>query len=253
MLLKIIIAKDYDQISREASLLIAEEIQKKPDLVLGLATGSTPLGTYKELIRLYREKKLDFSRVKTFNLDEYYGLSPDSKQSYAYYMKENFFKHINILTANTHIPDGKAGNIDEECKHYDRMIEEHGGIDLQILGIGSSGHIGFNEPEKELDINTHLVELSKKTISDNSRFFNSKEEVPTHAITMGLGSIMRAKKILLLVYGANKAGIIPQIINGRFTTEVPASILQIHADTTVIIDEELVNNIEDKRLLNLPV
>lgn len=251
--MKIIIAKGYDQISKSASTLIAKEIQKKPDLVLGLATGSTPLGTYKELIRLYRGKELDFSRVKTFNLDEYCELSPDNKQSYAYYMKENLFKHINILPANTHIPGGKAVNVEEECERYDRMIEENGGIDLQILGIGSNGHIGFNEPDKELRVNTHLVKLSEKTISDNSRFFSSKEEVPTHAITMGIGSIMKAKKILLLVYGANKTEITPKIINGRFTTEVPASVLQIHGDATAIIDEELVNHIEDKRLLHLKV
>ena len=240
--MKIIVAKDYDQISKIASLIIAKAINEKPNLVLGLATGSTPLGTYRELIRLYREQALDFSGVATFNLDEYYGLSPDNKQSYAFFMRENLFKHVNINPVNTHIPNGIAVNIDDECERYDLLIEKNGGIDLQILGIGSNGHIGFNEPNEELKINTHLIKLAENTIKDNGRFFGSKGEVPKFAITMGIGAIMKAKKVLLLASGANKAEIISKIINGAYTTKIPASVLQVHVDVTILVDEVIMNH-----------
>lgn len=252
--MKIIIAKDYEEMSKEAALLIAEEIRSKPNSVLGLATGSTPIGCYQELVRMYKEKGLDFSAVTSFNLDEYFGLPADHEQSYAYFMQKNLFTQINIDIKNTHIPNGVTKNVEEECQKYDSLIEEKGGIDLQLLGVGVNGHIGFNEPDEELKIGTHLVDLTENTIKANSRFFHSIEEVPKKAITMGLGPIMKAKKILLLASGKNKAEIIAKIVNGKCSTKVPASILQVHPQLTIIVDEEIgqhlkVNNVLDNCLL----
>lgn len=235
----LIIAKDYSDLSRRASRIIASEIKKKPDLVLGLATGSTPLGTYQELVRLYREEGLDFSRVVTFNLDEYYGISMDNPQSYHYYMFENFFKHVNIKPENIHIPDGMAGDVEAHCRKYDEEIAKYGGIDLQLLGIGQNGHIGFNEPGDELLTATHLTNLTQNTIEANSRFFKSMDEVPKQAITMGLGTIIQAKKIVLLASGKNKAEIMAELLDeNAVSTKNPASFLLLHKDVTVIIDEE---------------
>ncbi|WP_422445094.1 glucosamine-6-phosphate deaminase [Thermoanaerobacterium sp. DL9XJH110] len=237
--MQLIIEKSFSDMSSRAAGIIAGEIIKKPDLVLGLATGSTPLGTYRELIRMHREEGLDFSGVVTFNLDEYYGLSPDNPQSYHYYMYENFFKHINIKPENIHIPDGMAEDVEAHCRKYDEEIARYGGIDLQLLGIGRNGHIGFNEPGDELLTVTHLTELTQDTIRANSRFFNSIEEVPKKAITMGLGTIMQAKKILLLASGENKARIMAELLGEEaVSTKVPASFLLLHQDVTVIIDEE---------------
>ncbi|HHW01276.1 MAG TPA: glucosamine-6-phosphate deaminase [Thermoanaerobacterales bacterium] len=235
----LIIAKDYLDLSRRACRIIASEIKKKPDLVLGLATGSTPLGTYQELVRLYREEGLDFSQVVTFNLDEYYGLSKDNPQSYHYYMYENFFKHVNVKPENIHIPDGTATDVEAVCRKYDEEIARYGGIDLQLLGIGNNGHIGFNEPGDELLTVTHMTELTDDTIRANSRFFNSIDEVPRKAITMGLGTIMQAKKIVLLASGKNKAGIMAELLDeNAVSTKNPASFLLLHKDVTVIVDEE---------------
>lgn len=247
--MKIIAAKNYEELSRISASIIANEIKANPNLVLGLATGSTPIGTYRELIRMHKEEKLDFSKITTFNLDEYYGLSAGHKQSYAYFMKHNLFDHININIQNTFIPSGTTKNIIEECKNYDELIVKKGGIDLQLLGIGLNGHIGFNEPSEELSIGTHLVDLDEKTIKSNSRFFNSLKEVPRQAITMGLGPIMKAKKILLLACGKEKAEIIGQIINGKCSTKVPASILQVHPYVTIVIDEEIYNYLRINNIL----
>lgn len=233
------IKETYEDMSKEAANIIANAICKKPDIVLGLATGSTPLGTYKELIRLHKEEGLDFSKVTTFNLDEYYGLSQDHTQSYYYYMHENFFNHINIKEENVHIPDGTASDIENYCKKYEQEIKNHGGIDLQILGIGTNGHIGFNEPAEKLFAYTHLTDLTEDTIKANSRFFDSIDEVPKKALTMGIGSILKAKKIILLANGKNKATAISYLIDqDNITTKVPATFLKTHNDVTVILDKE---------------
>ncbi|MBS4538730.1 glucosamine-6-phosphate deaminase [Clostridium sp. D2Q-11] len=237
--MKIIVAKDYEELSKKAADIIAQEIKTKSNPILGLATGSTPIGTYKELVNLHREEDLDFSKVETFNLDEYYGLDSTHEQSYSYFMKKNLFNNVNINMNNTHIPNGLTEDIEKECKDYDALIEKKGGIDLQLLGIGVNGHIGFNEPGEELSTGTHLVDLETNTIKANSRFFDSIEEVPKKAITMGLASIMKSKRILLLANGENKKEIISKIIDGKVSTNVPASILQVHSNVTIIIDKEI--------------
>jgi len=235
--MRVIITKDYDEMSRKAARLIAEQVRRKPNSVLGLATGSTPLGTYRELIRMHREEGLDFSKVITFNLDEYYGLAPDHPQSYHYFMFENFFKHVNVNPKNIHIPDGLAKDVRAFCKEYEEEIKRAGGIDLQLLGIGRDGHIGFNEPGSPLMGRTTLVALAEETIKDNARFFKSEDEVPRLAITMGCGTIMEARRILLLANGENKAEAIAATVEGPITSQVTASVLQMHPDVTVIIDE----------------
>lgn len=239
MPMKIIVKKDYDSMSKEAANIVRKEMEKKEDLVLGLATGSTPIGMYKELIRMHKEEGLDFSKVVSFNLDEYIGIDYDNPNSYHYYMKENLFDHINIPSEHTFIPDGNSDNLEEICRMYDRLIEVKGGIDLQILGIGANGHIGFNEPAEELNYGTTVVDLDERTIKDNARFFNSIDEVPRKAITMGIGTIMKAKKIILLANGKNKAEAISKLVKGtKITTKVPATLLLLHPDVTVIVDEE---------------
>lgn len=236
--MKVIIANNYNEMSKIAAQEIARLLYVKPNAVLGLATGSTPEGVYKELVQLNKENKVDFSKVVSFNLDEYRGLSGDHPQSYRYFMDKNLFDHVNIDKKNTHVPNGVAEDIEKECREYDEAIEEAGGIDLQLLGIGTNGHIGFNEPSDYLNLNTHLTSLTKETINANSRFFDSIEEVPTEAITMGLGSIMKAKKIILLASGEKKAEIIAKLVEDKISTRVPASILQVHTDVIVIVDKE---------------
>lgn len=237
--MKLIIAKDYDELSEKAAEIISTEINKKPDMVLGLATGSTPIGTYKKLIDNYKEGKVDFSKVITFNLDEYYGLLQQNSQSYHYFMHKNLFRHINVKPENIHFPDEKVKATDEYAKEYDKAIENAGGIDLQILGIGANGHIAFNEPDDELYIGTHLAGLAQSTLKANSRFFNCIDEVPKKAITMGIGSIIKAKRILLLASGKSKAKIIARLLkNDTITTKIPASVLLLHNDATIIIDKE---------------
>lgn len=236
--MRIIIAKDYEEMSIDGALEIADLVNSKKNCVLGLATGSTPIGMYKELIKMNKKGVVDFSKVSTINLDEYRGLGASNPQGYRYFMDTNLFNHINIDKNNTFVPDGMARDIDAECRKYDERIERLGGIDLQVLGIGNNGHIGFNEPSEYLNIGTHLTDLQKDTIEANSRFFKSLEEVPTQAITMGLGGIMKARRILLLAAGEKKADIISKLVEGKISTQVPASILQVHNDVIVIVDEK---------------
>ena len=247
--MNIIKADDYQSMSRKAANIISAQVILYPNSVLGLATGSTPLGIYKQLIEWYNKGDLDFSNVHSVNLDEYYGLSPAHNQSYNYYMRENFFKHINMPLNNTHIPNGLASDIDLECSRYDKLISDFGGIDLQLLGIGHNGHIGFNEPDEEFDKTTHKVKLNQNTIDANSRFFNNIEEMPKYAITIGIKAIMQAKKILLVVNGASKADILYTALFGTITPKVPASLLQLHPNLTVIADREAISTIEKRAKL----
>jgi len=236
--MNVVVVKNYNEMSCQAAQLIADQIIYKKNSALGLATGGTPIGMYKELIRKFQKGELDFSHVFTFNLDEYYGLSLKHPQSYGFFMWNILFRHINIKKENVHLLNGVTKNIDNECKQYEDLIQKSGGIDLQILGIGDNGHIGFNEPDISLDIRTHLVNLTTKTIRANSRFFNNAQEVPKQAITMGIGTIMRAKKIILLANGKRKTKAIERTINGPITTKVPATVLQLHNDVTIIVDQE---------------
>jgi glucosamine-6-phosphate deaminase len=242
----VIIKENYEQMSIEAAKQVASLIRKKPDCVIGFATGSTPLGLYKELIRMHNEEGLDFSKVVSFNLDEYVGLPPTHPESYHYFMWENLFKHININPSNVHIPMGMAEDIDAFCEWYEEKIIEHGGIDLQILGIGSNGHIAFNEPGSSLGSRTRIKTLDEKTRKDNARFFNSMDEVPKYAITMGVGTIMEAKRLLLLANGIKKAEAIKQTVEGPIMAKYPATIVQLHRYATVIIDKEAASKLEGK-------
>lgn len=235
--MNIIIAKDYNEMSKKAANIVAGQIYLKPESVIGLATGSTPLGMYRELIKMYKEEDLSFSKVVTFNLDEYIGLPEKDVNSYHYYMKENFFKYIDIKSENIHIPDGNAENIDMECNEYENKIKAAGGIDLQVLGIGKNGHIGFNEPDVRFETATHKVKLDKETIQANSRFFSNINDVPRYAISMGIKTIMLARKILLLANGEEKADALYKAVKGPVTPDVPASILQLHQDVVIIADE----------------
>ena len=235
--MQLIQAKDYDDMSRKAANIISAQVILKPDCVLGLATGSTPLGTYGNLIEWYKKGDLDFSKVSSVNLDEYRGLPADNDQSYRYFMKTNLFDQVNIDQSKTYVPDGMEPDSDTACRNHDNIIKEMGGIDLQLLGLGLNGHIGFNEPASEFPKGTHCVDLTQSTIEANSRFFASIDEVPTQAYTMGIQSIMLAKKILIIASGANKAEIIAKAFLGPVTPEVPASILQMHPDVTLVADE----------------
>ncbi|NLN82238.1 MAG: glucosamine-6-phosphate deaminase [Clostridiales bacterium] len=235
--MRIIKASDYNEMSRCAANIIAAQITLKPDSVLGLATGSTPIGTYKLLVKGYQQGNLDFSKVKSVNLDEYCGLDGSHDQSYRYFMNTNLFNHVNIDMANTNVPNGIATDLEQECKRYDRLIEELGGVDLQLLGIGHNGHIGFNEPNEFFDKTTHVVDLKQSTIDANSRFFEKIEDVPKRASTMGIKSIMSAKKVLL-VAGADKKDIIERALFGPITPQVPASVLQFHNDLIVVVSEK---------------
>lgn len=235
-MIKITKAKDYNEMSRKAANIISAQVIMKPDCVLGLATGSSPLGIYAQLIDWYKKGDLDFSQTKTVNLDEYRGLSHDNDQSYYYFMNENFFKHININPANTHVPDGTEPDAAKACARHEAVIQELGGIDLQLLGLGLNGHIGFNEPGSAFEKETHCVDLTQSTIQANSRFFEKMEDVPTQAYTMGIKSIMMAKKILIVVSGEAKADIVKESFFGPVVPQVPASILQMHPDVTLIAD-----------------
>lgn len=237
-------ARDYSDLSRKAANIISAQVIMKPDCVLGLATGSSPLGTYKQLIDWYNKGDLDFSSVRTVNLDEYKGLTKDNDQSYYYFMYNNFFKHINIRPENTNIPDGTCTDSDGECARYNQVIESLGGIDLQLLGLGRNGHIGFNEPDTAFEKMTHCVTLTESTIEANKRFFASIDDVPKQAYTMGIKAIMQAKKILLIVSGAEKAQILKEALCGPVTPHVPASILQLHNDVTVVADEAALKEME---------
>jgi len=233
----VVVKEDYDAMSREAASIVALHLRKKPNLVLGLATGSTPLGTYKELIRLYREEELDFSKVTTFNLDEYVGLSPDHRQSYRYFMMETLFKHINIDHRSIHVPHGVATDIEAHCELYEEEIRKAGGIDLQILGIGANGHLAFNEPGSSLGSRTRIKTLTEQTVKDNARFFKDPKDVPRYAITVGIGTIMDARELVLLASGVGKADAVHAAVEGPITAMCPASIIQLHRRATVISDK----------------
>ncbi|MCI9228086.1 MAG: glucosamine-6-phosphate deaminase [Dorea sp.] len=243
--MKIYKAADYKEMSRKAANIIASQVIMKPDCVLGLATGSTPIGTYERLVELYEEGDLDFSDVKTVNLDEYKGLPRTNDQSYYYFMHDNLFDKVNIDPANTNLPDGMEPDSDQECARYEDLIRSLGGVDLQLLGLGHNGHIGFNEPADAFDKETHCVDLQESTIEANKRFFASADEVPKQAYTMGIGTIMRAKKILIVVSGEDKADIVAKAFFGPVTPAVPASILQMHGDVTLVADAAALSKIPE--------
>lgn len=221
-----------------AARLIADLIRRKPNCVLGLATGSTPIPMYKELIRAYKEDGLDFSQVRSFNLDEYYPIEPTHDQSYRFFMNKQLFNHLNIKKENTHVPDGQTKDIDRHCASYEAQIKESGGIDLLLLGIGTNGHIGFNEPGSAIHSRTRLVVLTERTIQDNSRFFNSPEVVPKFAITMGIGTILATRHSILLANGTNKADAVAALVEGPVTAMCPASALQLQEKSTIIVDQQ---------------
>lgn len=228
----------YEDMSRKAANIIAAQVVQKPESVLGLATGSTPLGLYARLAEMYKSGDVDFAEIRTANLDEYAGLGPDHPQGYLYFMNENLFSKINIAKDSINIPDGMAADADAECRRYESAIDALGGIDLQLLGMGHNGHIGFNEPCGEFKKCTHRVALTESTIQANKRFFSSADEVPRHAYTMGIGTIMQARSILVIVSGAEKADIVKKAFTGPITPEVPASILQLHGNVTLVGDAE---------------
>jgi glucosamine-6-phosphate deaminase len=234
--MEVIVKRTYDEISALAAGMIAELIRSKPYCVLGLATGATPVGTYRELIRIHREEGLDFKHVSTFNLDEYVGLKPDHPQSYRYFMNEQLFRHININRENTFVLDGVADDLVAECESFERRIVERDGIDIQLLGIGANGHIAFNEPGSSLGSRTRIKTLDEKTIRDNARFFESPEEVPRYALTMGIGTIMDSRQLILLANSKNKTDAIAKTVEGPITAMVPATIVQLHPRATIITD-----------------
>jgi len=246
----VLIKENSIQMSIEAAQQVAAQIKLKPDSVIGFATGSTPLLMYKELIRMHKEEGLDFSKVILFNLDEYVGLPPSHPESYHYFMWENLFKHININKSNVHIPMGMADNIYVFCDWYEEKIKSYGGIDLQILGIGGNGHIAFNEPGSSLGSRTRIKTLGMKTRLDNSRFFSHLEHVPKYAITMGVGTIMECKKLLLLASGINKAEAIKATVEGPIMAKYPATIVQYHRYATIIIDTEAASKLEGEYIDN---
>lgn len=241
----LIVCKDYETLSMKAAQIIAAQVNSKPDCVLGLATGSSPVGLYAELIEMYKQGKIDFSRVQSYNLDEYFPLSPDNDQSYRYFMEHNLFYGINIKKENTHVPSGIAADIDEECRSYDAAVAAAGGIDLQLLGIGGNGHIGFNEPTDEFIIPTHKVSLTKETIEANARFFASVDDVPTQAVTMGIGTIFKARSVLLVANGKGKAKAIKAMLEGNVDPRVPASVLKLHQKVYVVVDEDAASELTE--------
>lgn len=236
--MRIIKAKDYKDLSLKAAEIIAGQVMLKSDSVLGLATGSTPIGTYQELIKKYENGLLDFGDITTINLDEYRGLAPENDQSYRYFMNSNLFDHINIDKSNTFVPNGLESNATKACLEYDAVISGVGGIDLQLLGLGVNGHIGFNEPADSFPLNTNCVKLTQSTIDANKRFFEKEEDVPREAYTMGICAIMQAKTVLLLASGKSKAPIVKEAFFGDIKPQVPASILQLHRNFILIADEE---------------
>ena len=236
--MEVVIGANYEEISVAAAKVVADVVRAKPDAVLGLATGSTPLGLYKELIRMHKAEGLSFARVTTFNLDEYVGLDGTHEQSYRYFMTENFFRHIDVPLDGTHVPSGTASDYGAQCVEYERQIEAAGGIDLQVLGIGTDGHIAFNEPGSSLVSRTRVKTLAEQTIEDNARFFERKEDVPIYAITMGVGTILEARKLILVANGAAKALAVAACVEGPVSSTCTASALQLHRNATVFVDEE---------------
>ena len=238
--IKLIICDNKEEVARVCADIFAKRIRVKPDIILGLATGGTPVGMYQELIRMHKARGLDFRRVRSFNLDEYLGLAPEHNQSYRYFMNDNLFNHINIDKSKTQVPDGKAQDVKAGCKKYEDNIKKAGGIDLQLLGIGSNGHIAFNEPGSLGDSRTRVVDLTERTIKDNSRFFQDESEIPRQAVTMGIGTILEAKQVVLLATGSNKADAVAKAVKGQVSPDLPASFLQNHPDCTFIVDREAV-------------
>lgn len=236
--MEVIIKSSYDEICEEAACIIQQEWQKKNSLVLGLATGESPLGVYKKLTEMNQRNEIDFSSAIAFSLDEYLGLEEDHPQSFAYYMKENFFNHINIKTKNIFRLEGRPMDIENHCQEYEEKIKNYGGIDIQILGIGRNGHIGFNEPGSSLSSRTRVKTLTEETIRDNARFFSDKQEVPRFCLTMGIGTVMEAKVIVLLASGKGKSEAIKNCVEGPVTASVPASVLQLHPRVIIVVDEE---------------
>lgn len=241
--MKTIVCKTYEEMSTCAAEIMADVMKQTPACVLGLATGSTPVGMYKKLIDMNRAGEIDFSQVTTVNLDEYYPIAPDSDQSYRYFMNVNLFDHVNVDKAKTYVPDGTATDPDEACAAYEALVNKVGPADIQVLGIGQNGHIGFNEPAKALEVGTHVTVLTENTIKANARFFASVDDVPTKALTMGIGTILSAKKIIILASGAAKAEAVSKMLAGKLDTSCPASMLNLHADVTVICDEAAMNAI----------
>jgi glucosamine-6-phosphate deaminase len=234
--MQVIISETYEELSKAAARAVAKTLNSKPNAVLGLATGSSPLGLYKELIRMHKEEGLDFSQVSTFNLDEYVGLRADHPQSYHYFMNQNLFNHINVARQNVYIPSGTTDNYEAFCRWYEQRIVDCGGIDLQVLGIGSDGHIAFNEPSSSLGSRTRIKTLAESTIKDNARFFDKPEDVPIYAITMGVGTILEAEKIILVADGESKSEAVAGAIEGPVTSMCTASALQLHPDVTFFLD-----------------
>lgn len=241
--MEVIIVKDYEALSKRAARLIQAQLTWQPKSVLGLATGSTPVGMYKSLVEMYDSGEVDFNQVTTFNLDEYIGLEKDDDQSYYHFMRVNLFDHINILPENNFIPNGKAKNLEDECVNYESLIKENGGIDLQVLGIGHNGHIGFNEPNEEFEVRTHVVSLNEGTIEANKRFFDSIEDVPKQAISMGVKTIMKSKKIILMASGESKADIVSQLVKDEISPNIPASVLHLHDHVVILVDEAAASKI----------
>ena len=235
--MRVIVCENYDEVSAQAAKIIASQIILKPDCVLGLATGSTPIGTYQKLIEMNKSGYIDFSEITTFNLDEYYPIKQSNDQSYNYFMKENLFNHINIDQNKTFIPNGEAIDAELECEQYEKKIFEHGGVDLQVLGIGQNGHIGFNEPSENLKSKTHITELTEDTIDANARFFTSRDEVPTKALTMGISTILSAKTIIILASGKGKHDVVKELVTEYINTQLPASILKVHSAVVLICDK----------------
>ncbi len=236
--MRVIVCDNYEQMSKEGAKIFAAQMILKPNSILGLATGSTPVGLYENLIKMNKDGEIDFKDITTFNLDEYYPLSPENPQSYRYFMNQQLFDHVNIDKARTFVPDGMAENADEACDKYDAMIDAAGGVDIQLLGIGQNGHIAFNEPDENLITKTHITGLTESTIKANSRFFDDISEVPTKAITMGIGSILKAKKIVLLANGAAKRDAVKALLDEKITTSNPATLLKVHPDVVLICDKE---------------
>ncbi len=241
--MRLIVAKDYEEMSRRAADILAAQVILKPDCVLGLATGSSPIGTYQELIRRHKAGEVDFSRCSTVNLDEYVGLPADHDQSYAYFMRHNLFEHVNFRTECLNIPNGLEKDAQKECARYDAVIRDLGGIDMQLLGLGPNGHIGFNEPDDVFPTGTHMVQLTDSTIQANKRFFASEADVPRYAYTMGIRDIMQARRVLMVVSGKGKAEILRQALLGPVTPRVPASILQLHRNCVIVADEEAASQV----------
>ena len=235
--MRIYLSEDYKAMSRRAANIISAQVITKPDSVLGLATGGTPVGAYQQLVEWYKKGDLSFAEIKTVNLDEYLGLSPHHEQSYRYFMQDNLFDHIDIKPENTHVLNGLAKNPEAECVAYNKLIQDLGGIDLQLLGMGHNGHIAFNEPGDDFGLETHVVTLSESTIEANKRFFESRDEVPRHALSMGIKNIMNARRILIVVSGEEKAEIVKEAFCGPVTKDVPASVLQLHPDVTLVGDK----------------